>query len=144
MVYCMELLLEFFVVVMSQFDFFFGCNLFCMSFVMGIGECFVQNVVYIYGIKVGFKILGLFVGGFNLGVQVGIVLKGLGFFSYVDYNKLYVMNEYVIDYNLVFIGLFVEFFEVDCCQRVFLFFCFVLYEGVGEFGVVVEGDVVEC
>lgn len=96
-----------------QLDFLLGRNPFRMSFVTGVGERSVQNVVHIYGTKAGLKIPGLMVGGPNSGAQAGIAPKGLGLLSYADHNKSYATNEYAIDYNSALIGLLVELLEVE-------------------------------
>lgn len=89
----------------DQLHYVLGRNHFGTSFVSGVGERSVRQVMHIFGEAANLELPGLFVGGPNDAEQSNIAPRGLGQRSWIDDRRSYATNEYAIDYNASLIGL---------------------------------------
>ncbi len=96
---------QYYLAALDQLDYLLGRNHFNMSFVTGIGNRPVKNVMHLYARAIQKDIPGLLVGGPNEKAQAGFAPKDQGPLSYIDHNRSYATNEYAIDYNAAFLGL---------------------------------------
>ena len=90
----------------DQLDYILGRNHFNQSFVTGIGTNTVQHVNnLLFAIENKDYLPGLLVVGPNGDAQDGIVAKDRGQLSYIDDDRSYASNQYIIDNNASLISL---------------------------------------
>lgn len=89
----------------DQLDYILGRNHFDQTFITGIGTNSVQHLNHLFAIAKKVYQPGLLVGGPNGDAQDGMVSKGRGQFSYIDDDRSYSSNQYVIENNASLISL---------------------------------------
>lgn len=105
--------------VVYVMDYLLGCNLFDQSYIVGYGVwlmCFFYYWFWVNGVDFEFfeVLLGVLFGGLNYCIMIDLIVRemdGQCVFQicWVDYVDVYVLNEVVINWNVLFFVIFVYF-----------------------------------